>query len=209
MGGGYSSTASGVGATVPGGGSNTAAGEYSFAAGYRAKANHNGTFVWGDETTANVTSTDANQFIVRASGGVWFGTSSSPSWPGGSFLATSTGAYLSTGGTWTDNSDRNLKEHFAAVDGQPLLARLADVPILTWNYKAEETSVRHMGPTAQDFYAAFGLGQDDKHIGALDANGVALAAIQALYKLSQDKDKEITQLRQQVDELRARLARLE
>jgi phage shock protein A len=43
----------------------------------------------------------------------------------------------------------------------------------------------------------------------VDADGVALAAIQALYKLSQDKDKQITKLRQEVDELRARLLRLE
>ena len=31
---------------------------------------------------------------------------------------------------------------------------------------------------AQDFRAAFGLGEDDKHISAIDEGGVALAAVQ-------------------------------
>jgi hypothetical protein len=57
--------------------------------------------------------------------------------------------------------------------------------------------------------AAFGLGEDDKHIPTVDADGVALAAIQALYKLSLEKDEKIEQLSQEVMELRARLARLE
>jgi hypothetical protein len=34
---------------------------------------------------------------------------------------------------------------------------------------------------AQDFYAAFGVGEDDKHITSIDEDGVALAAIKALH----------------------------
>ncbi len=69
VGGGIANTASGVASTVPGGQSNTAQGSFSFAAGRRAKANHQGAFVWGDSTDADVTSTAANQFTVRATGG--------------------------------------------------------------------------------------------------------------------------------------------
>jgi hypothetical protein len=146
---------------------------------------------------------------VRASGGVWFGTDSSPSIPAGYFINTSTGGYLSTGGAWTDSSDRERKENFAPVDGQAVLARLADVPITTWNYRAQEPSVRHMGPTAQDFYATFGLGEDERHIAALDANGVALAAIQALYAQHQSQEAQIEALQRQNADLEARLAALE
>jgi hypothetical protein len=39
--------------------------------------------------------------------------------------------------------------------------------------------VRHIGPMAQDFYAAFGVGEDDRHITSIDEDGVALAAIKA------------------------------
>ena len=77
-------------------------------------------------------------------------------------------------------SDRALKANVAAVDGGDVLARLAQVPVSTWNYTSQDPSIRHMGPMAQDFYAAFGLGEDDRHITTVDADGVALAAIQGL-----------------------------
>jgi len=72
--GGYGNAASGPHAMVPGGLSNTAAGNYSFAGGRRAKANHTGTFVWADSTVADFASTDFNQFLIRAGGGVGIGT---------------------------------------------------------------------------------------------------------------------------------------
>ena len=88
------------------------------------------------------------------------------------------------------------------MDGQALLTRLAAIPVSTWNYNAQPDLVRHMGPTAQDFHAAFGLGEDDKHISTVDAEGVALAAIQALYQAVREQD-------QQIADLRVRLARME
>jgi hypothetical protein len=106
-------------------------------------------------------------------------------------------------------SDRNLKDNFAAVDGRVVLARLAGIPILTWNYKADSPLVRHMGPMAQDFYATFGLGDTDKAIYEVDAQGVLFAAVQALYEMAQEKDAEIAALQQRVDDLSARLAALE
>jgi hypothetical protein len=155
---------------------------------------------WDDSSDAKVVSSATTQFIARASGGVWFysATDLSP----GSILAAGSGS-------WSSVSDRNAKDNFAALDGQTLLARLAEVPILTWNYRAQDASIRHMGAMAQDFQVAFGLGEDDKHIATVDADGVALAAIQTLYKLGLEKDQKIEQLPKEVDELRARLTRLE
>ena len=67
------------------------------------------------------------------------------------------------------------------------------------------TATPHMGPMAQDFHAAFGLGTDDKHIATVDADGVALAAIQGLnQKLTDElkqKGTEITELKQRLDAL--------
>ena len=200
VGGGSGNTASGDYSTVAGGSVNTAAGAYSFAAGRRAKANHAGALVWGDSTDADIASSGTNQFIARAVGGVTFYTSTD----------LSTGSTLAAGGgSWSSVSDRNAKQNFAPVDGAGLLARLASIPVLTWNYKAQDASIRHLGPMAQDFYAAFQVGEDDKHIATVDADGVALAAIQALYQRSVEKDRKIEQLTQEVDELRARLTRLE
>lgn len=217
--GGQANTASGYGATVPGGRSNAAGGYYSFAAGNRAKANNDGCFVWGDSTYADINSSGEDQFIVRANKGIWFGkatTDFTPTIGAGVFISTSTGAYLSTGGVWTNASDRALKDNFTPVDGQKVLARLAEIPITTWSYKAQDSSTLHMGPAAQDFYAAFGLGEDDKHISTVDAEGVALAAIQGLYQLSQEQEAHIQELeaenaalQKRLDDLEARVAALE
>lgn len=70
IGGGLANKVLGPYGTVPGGGSNECAGYYSFAAGYRAKARHTGSFVWGDSTAADFASTGSNQFCIRAGGGV-------------------------------------------------------------------------------------------------------------------------------------------
>src|SRR5262249_49947676 len=70
IGGGEQNTNTGYCATVPGGVQNFAEGDYSFAAGNRAKAVHNGSFVWADSQDADFSSTSTNQFNVRASGGV-------------------------------------------------------------------------------------------------------------------------------------------
>ena len=105
-------------------------------------------------------------------------------------------------GAFDYSSDRAMKTSFNAVNPRSILHKLSALPIQTWSYKNEGTSVRHLGPVAQDFRAAFGLGSDEKSIGAVDANGVALAAIQGLYQLVLEKDRKI-------DELQARVARLE
>jgi hypothetical protein len=60
-------------ATIPGGDSNAATNN-AFAAGRRAKANHTGAFVWADSQNSDFASTDTNQFLIRASGGVGIGT---------------------------------------------------------------------------------------------------------------------------------------
>jgi hypothetical protein len=202
--GGESNTASGDYATVAGGDSNTAQGNFSFAAGRRAKANQSGVFVWGDSTFADVASTAANQFIVRSSGGVWFYSSGN----------LSSGVVLNAGsGTWASVSDRNVKANFTPVDGRVVLDKVVALPLLTWNYQAQDAGIRHIGPMAQDFSAAFGVGEDDKHISTVDADGVALAAIQGLYSLVKSENAalkaENAQLKQQVTDIEKRLAALE
>ena len=62
---------------------------------------------------------------------------------------------------------------------------------------------------AQDFYAAFGLGESDKGIDTVDADGVALAAIQGLNAVLMDKEREIGNLRTELTAQKARVASLE
>ena len=68
--GGQQNTASGGDATAAGGYGNVASGSLSFAAGYEAHATHYSSFVWSDYSSTGFSSTAANQFSVRASGGI-------------------------------------------------------------------------------------------------------------------------------------------
>jgi hypothetical protein len=354
IGGGLFNTNTGFGATIPGGRDNVASGSSSFAAGRRAKANHMGSFVWGDSQNADFASTGTNQFLIRAEGGVGINltnplhrlhvgvtrgtnafnastnviaiedaeedgratflalagiggpdttnrvelqmeavessrrgiigtttehplylrvgnsdvmllatnrfvgigetdpqarlhvTSSGsaspqlhleqtvnndfarvrltsapkPSWDiavggaanvmnffnptNGNVMTLTTNGNLTTAGTVNGVSDRAAKTRFRPVNNREILERVAELPLARWEYKTDP-GVPHLGPVAQDFHAAFGLGTDDKHIATVDADGVALAAIQGLNQKFEErlkeKDAELESLKQQLAEL--------
>jgi hypothetical protein len=105
------------------------------------------------------------------------------------------------GTTFYETSDRNLKEKFEDVDPMEVLDQVAAMPVTTWKFKEDDSAVRHIGPMAQDFHQAFGLGLDDRHISTTDANGVALAAIQALKRLLDDKERKIQDLEERLQKL--------
>ena len=131
--------------------------------------------MWSDDAggAKQLSSAAPNQFLVRSSGGVTFYTDA----------ALATGVTLAAGGgSWASLSDRALKTAISPLDGERMLAKLATLPLSEWSYKSEG-GVRHVGPMAQDFFAAFGVGEDDRHITAVDADGVSLAAIQGLYRV--------------------------
>ncbi|MBN2003427.1 MAG: tail fiber domain-containing protein [Anaerolineae bacterium] len=116
---------------------------------------------------------------------------------------------VTMGGALTEASDVNVKENFAPVDDADVLSRIDGLSVTTWNYIGDGASVRHMGPMAQDFYAAFGLGSDDTHIAPLDVNGVLLSGVQALIAQSEQQDARIQQLEQENAALEQRLDLLE
>jgi len=132
----------------------------------------------------------------------------------GRALQTWTGAYLSIGGVWTNLSDVTVKSDIVDLDSQLILEKVAQLPITEWSYNEElQDGIRHIGPMAQDFYAAFGLGDGETSIGTVDADGVALVSIQALYdrhrQLQSEKDAEIAELQAANTELQRRVALLE
>jgi len=132
-----------------------------------------------------------NSVSMRASGGYRLFSNS----------GATTGVRLASGsGSWTSMCDRNAKENFAPVDAETVLAKVVALPIATWNYKSQDPAIRHMGPTAQDFKAAFGLGESDTGITSIDADGVALAAIQGL---NRKLEAENAALRQELAELKS------
>ena len=200
VGGGYDNEASGQYSTVAGGQYNSAKGDYSFAAGMRAKANVEGCFVWGDSTYDDVNCNVVNRWAARASGGVFFYTNST----------LTAGVRVSAGsGTWDTISDRDSKENFTEVDGKEILGRLALMPLRTWNWRTQEPAIRHIGPVAQDFYAAFGVGEDERHISTVDADGVALAAIQGLYQVMKEQEVSLKEKDERIAQQDARIGQLE
>jgi hypothetical protein len=104
-------------------------------------------------------------------------------------------------------SDRNLKENFVALEGGQVLAKITALPVTEWSFKGDP--VRHIGPTAQDFKTAFGLGPDDTHIATLDLASVAVVGVKALHKMIEAREATITQQQAEIAELRQRLGMLE
>jgi hypothetical protein len=122
-------------------------------------------------------------------------------------LLSSTGNLTITG-VYSPPSSREVKNSFVALEPTEVLRKVVGMPITSWNYNSDPET-RHIGPMAEDFYSAFAVGIDDKHLSPTDSAGVALAAIQGLNQLVQEKDHQLAELKNQNDQLASRLANLE
>ena len=74
-------------------------------------------------------------------------------------------------------SSKDIKDVETKVSGTGILNKLRAMNIYRWNYKGDTT--KHIGPMAEDFKAAFGVG-DGKTLALVDVMGVLLAAMQGL-----------------------------
>jgi hypothetical protein len=195
--GGFSNYATGEGSTVSGGTYNLAQGVRSLAAGHRAKSMSDGCFTWADNSDFDFSCAFVNAFTARATGGVYFVTAINASG-----TATAGVQVAGGGGSWSSLSDRAAKRDLALADPGHVLAKVAALPIYTWRYKTEMSGALHLGPVAQDFSAAFGLGDSDQRITTVDADGVALAAIQGLNAKVDQQARRIVELEATIAELR-------
>ena len=178
--GGYLNTASGTYSAIPGGNNNLAQGIGSFAAGTRAKALQDNSFVWGGDPNRDTISNATGDFVVYAP--QFIRLFAGPVGSGG--------CILSGGSGWACSSDRNLKTDIQPINPLAILQRVAAMPVSSWSMKGMPGR-KQIGPMAQDFFAAFHLGDTDTMISTTDAQGVALAAIQGLNQLVEEKDAEI------------------
>jgi len=222
--GGWANTAGGLYTFVGGGRANIASNYCAFAAGRNARAVHDGSFVWSSYDSPSP-SFGSDTFFVNAPNGLgincgaqrldgggqyWmnFGRVAS----GGQLIETSVGATLSLSGVWQNASDQNRKTDFVETEPREVLEKLVALPVRQWRYTNEPSGVKHIGPTAQEFKAAFGLGHDERSIGTVDADGVALAAIQGLNQKVEDRSQKsearIEKLEAENAALKAELAEL-
>ncbi|MFN3409175.1 MAG: tail fiber domain-containing protein [Limisphaerales bacterium] len=159
---------------------------------------------------------DSTTYFRTDSGFAWYRagshTNSGPG-TGGTTLMTLTASGLTVNGTFVSASDRNVKADFRPVNPAQVLDKVLALPLQEWIYQADPKRSRHLGPMAQDFHAAFGLGQDDTSIATVDADGVALAAIQGLNQKVESREQktemEMAELRAENAALKARLEKLE
>jgi hypothetical protein len=86
---------------------------------------------------------------------------------------------------------------------------VAVLPVSEWRYRSEASGARHVGPMAQDFRAAFGLGDSDTTINLIDSGGIVLAAIQGLHHVLQEKNREIARLKARSDLMERKLQVIE
>jgi hypothetical protein len=202
---GYHCIASGTQSTAFGN-YTVASGNNSVTMGYQSNSNNmNGTFIFSDDSSSGLYTyaTASNQFFVKASGGTIFYTNAG---------LTSGVSLAPGGGAWLTVSDKNKKEHFKKIDGEIVLKKISEMDIPSWNYKTQNSSIRHIGPMAQDFFSAFKFGESDTTITTTDIDGINMIAIQALEKRTEElnsKTKELQQLKKQVDLLLEEKASLE
>ena len=164
--------------------------------------------MWADSTDFDFNSTAANQFAARATGGVRFVTAID-----GTGLPTWTcGVSGGAGGSWGCTSDRDAKIDLVPLDGTSVLERVAALPVYQWAAKDDPRRIPHAGPTAQDFMAVFGLGDNDRMIGFADAQGVLFAAVQGLNakfeQVVQAKDAAIAAMKAESDAQKREIADL-
>jgi len=191
VGGGASNAAAGAYATVPGGSNCMANGDYSFAAGRNIQANRRGCFTWSDASPSTISAISENVWLARASGGVSFYTDSS--------LAS--GSRLPAGGSsWNPVLDSLNMADFRTVDRQVLLEALARMRVREYSLKSQDPSIRHVGPIAQDFHSLLGYGESNTTINTGDADGVLLAAVQALYEQNQVLNRRVAELEAKLNE---------
>jgi hypothetical protein len=169
---------------------------------FRNPGDYNHYLRWGN-SIGNQTGFDG-PMLVGLGGGILGGGSN---WS----LRWNSSGTVQVRGTISSGSDRNLKENFKSVDSDAVLDKVVSLPITRWNYKSEPEA-DHIGPVAQDFHAAFGLGLDEKSIAMVDGDGVALAAIQGLNKKVERSSEEIMSLlkrqQDQIEALQAEIAAL-
>jgi hypothetical protein len=209
IGGGMQNTVGAEAATVPGGRNNQASGVGSFAAGVNAKALDDHSFVWGGSTNVETVSSGPSSFVVRSTNVSRFLTTEATGETNDPYV----GVTLTNGATsWSSLSDSNSKTAVTPIDHRETLRKVAALPVTAWNYK-HDPNRRYIGPMAQDFHEAFGLGSDDKHISTLDTDGVTLSAIKGLVEELHEQDtalaerdarlealeKQVQALRQQAD----------
>jgi hypothetical protein len=117
------------------------------------------------------------------------------------------GAHVTAGGTWTNGSSRTFKDRFVNLDKHEVLEKVLGLSVTGWHYKG--TDEYHIGPVAEDFFAAFDTGLSNQYLAAGDMGGVALVSVQALAERVESLEQKVDQQEQLLNDLLQRVKQLE
>jgi len=202
-------------AVIPGGWKNSAYGMFSLAAGNKAKADHHGSIVIAANSATWVSPADSinsggdEQMVLRADGGMYItNTGGIAPYDPSKLINTSTGAYLSDAGIWTNSFKTDNLGNIKTIDKEDILEKVAQLSITQWSLEGDNSGVSHIGPSAREMNNIFGLASESESISTIDPAGIALAAIQGLYKRLQEKETQIETLEQRLKELENKIAAL-
>ena len=155
---------------MPGGRYNSAQAAYSFAAGHRAKAEHQGTFVWADSTDVAFLTTLEDQFRVRATGGVYFFTNAD----------LTSGVYLSPGGSsWISIGTSAPMEDANSIDGQAIVKDAEGVALIAIQelyLHSKKQAARIAEAEAENASLMERVGGLEARLNALEAEDVACSS---------------------------------
>lgn len=136
-------------------------------------------------------------FAFGGGGASWYASNNSaPSWNLASGVTLWTAAGVLQGA-----SSKSIKENYEALDFNEVLNKIESLPVERWNYKSEGAGIKHIGPYAEDFKAAFGVGESDKSIALVDEAGIALAGVKGLAMEVRELQKENAELKEAVCEM--------
>jgi hypothetical protein len=180
----------------------TGNGHFSTVMGSNASADAKvGSFVYGDNSTSDTVRNTANhQFMVRADGGYVFYSN----------VALTMGVeLLPGGGSWSMISDRNKKFNIQLLSPLDFSPQFDSLAVLSWNYIGHDAV--HVGPIAQDFYSAFGVGEKPYLINMIDSDGTTFLGIKKLNEEmnSQPTNAEVKEVIKEIDNEKARLDEIE
>ena len=176
-------------------------------------AGDNSLVVTGSGLTVTSNGIVQNSYEDAAANATWTETYTAGSWTMGDgstdAIVVSSSGNVTIAGTLSQSSSRSIKHRITPVKSGEVLERARSIGIARWRYKNDQTQAEHMGPMAEDFRAAFGLGADDQHLASSDVAAVALASMQALSRVVEQQATELRRLTRENKQLAERLARIE
>jgi hypothetical protein len=142
------------------------------------------------------------RMVISSSGNVGIGTST-PSYP----LQMGSGAYVSTGGAWTNASSREYKDNIKALSMEEAIGVLRGLNPVKFAYKKDMTE-KHVGFIAEDVPDLIAT-KDRKGLSSMDIVAVLTRVVQEQQKTIEEQKKEyqrtISVLREELNELKGKV----